>query len=159
MFVVAIIGVLAAIAIPAFISQMQRSRTTEAFSVIGEIKEAQAAYYATFSRYCGPLAWNPTDYANPSTQQAFSSSAPGWDDLGADSDGPVRFRYQVLAGPAGTTPAGILGFPLAEPWYVIHAQADLDGDGTTVVFEAYSASSSVYVSDRIGGSYLAQGWE
>lgn len=159
MFVVAIIGILAAIAIPAFISQVQRSRTTEAFSVIGEIREAQDAYYATFSQYCGPLDWNPTSFAAPSTQQAFDSTAPGWAILGADTEGPVRFQYEVLAGVVGTRPAGIPGFSGAEPWYVIHARADLDGDGRTVVFEAYSASTRVFVSEGVGGNYLAQGWE
>lgn len=157
--VVTIIGILAAVAIPAFIGQMQRSRTTEAFSVIGEIREAQNAYYAIFSQFCGPLTWNPTTFAAPTTQQTFNTAAPGWDVLGADPEGLVRFQYQVLAGPPGTRPAGIPGFSGADAWYVIQAQGDLDGDGRTMAVEAYSVGTTVFVSRGINGPYLAEGWE
>lgn len=159
MIVVAIIGLLATVAVPAFVSQMQRSRTTEAFTVIAAIRGAQDAYFATFSRYCGPLDPNPATWAAPNTLQPFDAAAPGWDQLGVDPEGQLRFRYGVLAGPPGTTPAGGLGFNGGEHWYVIQAEGDLDGDGATVAFEAYSASSTIFVSSGIGGAYLAQGWE
>ncbi len=159
MIVVAIIGILAAVAVPAFMAQMQRSRTAEAFSVIGEIREAQDAYYATFSRYCGPLTWNPTTFGAGGTMQRFVPAAAGWDQLGASPEGEVRFRYQVLAGVPGTTPPGIPGFSGADHWYVIQAEGDLDGDGATVAFEAYSAHPQIYVSAGVGGAYLRDGWE
>lgn len=159
MIVLSIIGILAAVAIPAFMAQMQRSRTTEAYSVIGEIRSAQDAYYATFSQFCGPLTWNPVNYGVGGTLEGFDFNAAGWDQLGAHPEGFVRFRYQVLAGPPGTTPAGIPGFSGADHWYVIQAEGDLDGDGETVAFEAYSEHAQVYVSRGVGGPYLAQGWE
>lgn len=159
MVVVAIIGLLASIAVPAFIGQMMRSRTTEAISTIGAIREAQDAYYATFSRFCGPLAWNPATYAAAGSQSTFDPSAPGWVQLGADPEGPVRFRYQVLAGQAGTRPAGIPGFSGADPWYVVQAEADLDGNGQSMAVEGYSIGNRVFISRGIGGPHLARGWE
>ncbi len=159
MIVLAIVGILASIAIPTFVSHMQRTRTTEAFSVIGEIREAQDAYYATFSQYCGPLTWNPASYGAAGAYRSFDFDAAGWDQLGAHPEGRVRFRYRVLAGPPGTTPPGIPGFSGADPWYVIQAEGDLDGDGETVAFEAYSEHAQVYVSRGVGGPYLSQGWE
>ncbi|UJR80534.1 type IV pilin protein [Sandaracinus amylolyticus] len=169
--VCAIVGILAAVAVPAFRSQMMRSRTTEAVEVLGAIRQAEESYYGVFSRYCGPLGWNPATYAAADHTQPFNVAATGWDQLGVDPDGPVRFRYQVNAGAPGTRPGangqpvsgagagGIPGFNGSDHWYVSHAQADLDGDGATVVLEGYSISSRIYVSQGVGGSYLASGWE
>lgn len=159
MIVVAIIGVLAAVAVPGFMSQMHRSRTTEAFSMIGEIREAQDSYYATFSQYCAPPGPNPATYGAAGALQAFRPGEPGWDQLGVSPEGLVRFRYRVLAGPPGTQPPGIPGFSGADHWYVIQVDGDLDGDGQVVAFEAYSDHSEIFISSGIGGPYLSQGWE
>jgi type II secretory pathway pseudopilin PulG len=161
MVVVTIVAILAALAIPAFIGYAQRARTTEGFTMLGEIRQRQEAYRAEFGRYCGNpnLAWNPASYAAPGSVQSFDATDPNWAQLGVDPDGPVRFRYQVLTGLPGTTPAGISGFTGDDYWYVVQAEADLDGDGQTVALETYSEARSVYVSRGVGGTYLAQGWE
>src|SRR6185436_7836096 len=46
MIVVAIIGILAAIAIPAFIGYVRRSKTSEATSNLNNVFKASASYYA-----------------------------------------------------------------------------------------------------------------
>ena len=51
MIVVAIIGVLAAIAIPRFETYQLKSKTAEVKSNIGAIRVAEEAYYAEFSEY------------------------------------------------------------------------------------------------------------
>lgn len=159
MIVVAIIGILSIVAMPAFNGYLQRSRALEGFNFLADIRARQASYRSEWGRYCGPLAWNPASYAPPSSVVFFNPATPGWSELGARPDGAVRFRYQVQVGVPGTVPAGIANFPNNDFWYVAHAEADLDGDGQTIAIEAYSPQRQVYVSRGVGGPYLAEGWE
>jgi prepilin-type N-terminal cleavage/methylation domain-containing protein len=159
MVVVTIIGILSAVAVPAFSSYVMRSRTSEAFTMIAEIRQRQESYRADFGRYCGDLPWNPASYAAPGSVNVFNVAEPSWAQLGVSPDGPVRFRYRVDVGVPGEVPAGIPGFDGDDFWYVIQAEGDLDGDGQTVAFEGYSESSRVYVSLGIGGPPLPQMWE
>lgn len=157
MIVVVIVGILAAIAIPSFSSYVQRSRTLEAFTFLADIRSRQTAYRLERGRYCGDLPWNPGSYAAPGTVVGFNTADVGWAQLGAAPDGPTRFRYRVLAGNPGTA-SGIPGLT-GDFWYVAQAEADLDGDGRTMVVEAYSAQRQVYVSQGVGGAFLPSGWE
>jgi type IV pilus assembly protein PilA len=51
MIVVAIIGILAAIAIPNFMTYQCKAKQTEAKSILGALRVAQEAYYAEYSTY------------------------------------------------------------------------------------------------------------
>jgi hypothetical protein len=85
----------------------------------------------------------------------------GWQQLGALPDANVRFQYQVLAGAPGSV-VPVPSYPNTDFWFVSHAQADLDGDGTLMAVEGYALASQVYVSygaSPIGGPYLSAGWE
>ncbi len=166
MIVVAIIGVLAAIAVPSYISYLQRSRTAEAVTFLGEIRQRQESYRAEFGQYCSVSApsgsaidsggWNPTTLPLNGAKAAWTPGG-NWSQLGANPDGMVRFQYRTTAGPPGTTP-GIAGFTGTDFWFVAQGQADLDGDGTRVVFEIYSPSTQMFVSDQSYNA-LHQGWE
>lgn len=157
MIVVIIIGVLASVAIPTFTSYIYRSRTSEATTFLAEIRQRQESYRSEFGRYAGA----------PADQQSWGNYTPGslmggqaqswpddqeWNELGAQPDGPVRFQYRTIDGPPGSTPPGGLGYDGSDFWFVAQAQGDLDGDGDTVTFEAYSASNGVWVSTD-------KGWE
>ncbi len=158
MIVVAIIGVLAAIAIPAFQTYVQKSKTTEATTFLGEIRQREESYRAEFGAYCAaPLAPRST----PDRSSVLWSVAAGspWNQLGASPDSAVRFTYLVLAGAPGTAGPGGSGITGNDFWYVVRATGDLDGDGTQVVFETYSASSSVWVGNPATGATNAAGWE
>ncbi|MGB5547779.1 MAG: prepilin-type N-terminal cleavage/methylation domain-containing protein, partial [Polyangiales bacterium] len=48
---VAIVGILAAVAIPSFQGYVQRGRVTEAVKVLNEIKTRQEAYRSRFGNY------------------------------------------------------------------------------------------------------------
>lgn len=153
--VVVVVGVLAAVALPAFTAQLYRSRMEEGFEGLAEIRRAQNAYYALYTQYAN-LPWNPVTVP-PGDAPVVLPSEPSWDLVGVELDGPTRFRYRVIAGPPAAPPP--VPMPNDDHWYVAQAEADLDGDGVTVALEAYSVASTVYVSRGVAGPYLPQGYE
>jgi prepilin-type N-terminal cleavage/methylation domain-containing protein len=174
MTVVVIVGVLSAMAIPTFSDYLYKSRATEATEFLGVIRLREEAYRAEFGAYCPTLAAAafPTALSSldsrtnlnpdPSTtgrNSRFWTSTAQWRQLGATPSGPVRFGYGVVAGDPSNMPAG-LGFQ-ARPdfWWVARAVGDLDGDGTYVMFEAYSPSKGVYIGNYPTGGIIAKGWE
>jgi prepilin-type N-terminal cleavage/methylation domain-containing protein len=152
MIVVAIIGILAAVAIPSFQSYLMRSKTTEATTFLAEIKQRQESYRAEFGQYAAVsgtadiTAWNPASIPTAGTPVTWPT-VDEWQQLGAAPDGSVRFRYGTIAGVPGTTPTlgGGLGFSGADFWFVSRAEADLDGDGTEMAIESYSETATLYV--------------
>ena len=157
MMVVAIIGILAAVAIPAFGSYMKRSKTSEAVAFLGEIKQRQEAYRAEFGVYCGDLTydWHPATTPTDAEKVDWDDgSIPAeWTQLGASPDGDVYFQYGFIAGGPGTgTVGGVALGPANEFWFSAQARTDMDSDGTVFFVEGYSAKNDVYMSD-------ARGWE
>jgi len=55
MIVVAIIGILAAIAIPNFMNYQCKAKQSEAKSLLGDLRTAQEAYYAEYDTYTTDL--------------------------------------------------------------------------------------------------------
>ncbi len=167
MIVVAIIGILAALAIPAFSQYIQRSRMSDGFAFLGEIRQREEAYRAEFGEYVS-TPWYPS--AASITNAAVVAWAPTagspWIQLGAAPDGPTRFVYEVSAGPPGTTPANCpAGLGATDFSFCAHAGIDLDGDGNSACLETTSVQHQVFIG-RGGGSCsafpatpLAQGWE
>ena len=164
MIVVAIIGILSAIAIPAFQRYVYRARTTEATTFLGEIKQRQEAYRAEFGRYCavsGQTWGTPTPAAIPAggIQVAWPGGV-GWRQLSADPGGGVRFRYSTIAGPPNTAPPGGLGYDGSDFWFVSRAEADLDADGAAILtIESYSESNGLWMGCPDVGTHCAQGYE
>lgn len=163
MVVIVIVSVLSAIAIPAFRNYLQRSRTTEAITFLGEIKERQTAYRGEFGQYCAVSGsafgtWAPRATPDADSFQWTVPAGSPWNQLGARPDGYVRFVYATIAGNPGTTPAGIPGYTGADFWFVSEALGDLDSDGTQCMFENYSASNSIFVG-LADGTPNPSGWE
>src|SRR5262249_52864684 len=119
MIVVAIIGILAAIAIPNFIRYQLRSKTSEAKTNVGGIKTNQASFKATEDNYASATG-NPGTGANRPTKQQWNSArtcpttcnrtSPAtcteFDCTGFKPAGDVYYDYDTtrrLAG-VGTTP-------------------------------------------------------
>jgi prepilin-type N-terminal cleavage/methylation domain-containing protein len=167
MIVVAIVGILSAVAIPTFQSYLQRSRVTEAVTFLGEIRQRQESYRAEFGQYCSVSAtpgsppesgaWAPATLPTGGDKVGWSGNPGDWSQLGAVPDGPVRFQYRTTAGPPTTTP-GIAGYDGSDFWFVAQARADLDADGEVLIVEAYSASNHLYYADGAMNA-LAKGWE
>jgi type II secretory pathway pseudopilin PulG len=105
MVVVAIVGLLAAIAIPVFTDFARESRLSEANTNIQGILEAEQAYYARFQRYTTALGWCPIVlpaeawttrlWPEPADLPADCQTPAGWSQLGWEPDSAVSFQYRV----------------------------------------------------------------
>lgn len=167
MIVVAIVGILSAIALPSYQSYVQRARTAEAFTFLAEIRQRQESYRAEFGQFCSVSAapgsgidsgaWSPATLPAGGTRVVWSGTPGDWDHLGASPDSAVRFQYRTTAGAPGTT-TGVPGFPGNDFWFVVQARGDLDGDGDVMILEIISPRIQVFIGD---GSYapLSAGWE
>ena len=124
MIVVAIIGILAAIAIPNFIKFQLRSKTGEAKTNLAALRTSEEGYFAEFGTYVDAAAF-PT--AGPSAAKEFwdvtDPAAVGYETLGWAPEGDVYYQYEI-----GTDSAFGSGTPAVE--FMAAASSDLDGDGT-----------------------------
>ena len=132
MIVVAIIGILAAIAIPNFLNYQLKAKSAEAKTNMGAIRTTQEAYRAETDSYltCAPLGGNFT-----SSKVAWAA-ATGFQAIGYAPAGPVYYQYEVAVG--GTAPvANVAGTAIAgDNEMCISAAADLDADGGGAALDA-----------------------
>ena len=106
MIVVAIIGILASIAIPNFVSMQYKTKRSEIPSNLKAIKTAQIAYESDFDTYvtCAAYPSSPTK----TTQQWDVAASAGFKTIGWRPDGDVRGSYAVtLAGTTNFTATGL----------------------------------------------------
>jgi len=117
MIVVAIIGILAAIAIPNFLRFQLKSKTSEAKVNLAAIRTAEESYLAEFGSYvtaaATPAAWVPRSQKEPFT----SGGVTDFNQLGWAPEGSVFFHYAVIVDAMNV---------LA---YTIDSLGDIDGDG------------------------------
>jgi len=135
MIVVAIIGILAAIAIPNFIRFQLRSRSGESRVNIAAIRTAEEAYAAEFNRFQSALL-APASLLG-SDRAAFTdsgNSGTNFSTLGWRPEGMVYFQYEVVTGCSGGC-------------FFAAAQADIDEDGT---LQHWGYHSPQFVLDNNG---------
>lgn len=160
MIVVAIIGILAAIAIPAFIGYVRRSKTSECTSNLKALFSGAVSYYnqerfaqgltGAASTNClvanaGPLPAVPG--ANKQTA-AFSGNA-SFAGIGFSVADPVYYGYSI------TGSAGACGNAAGDTTvYTFVASGDLDGDGTASTFELAVGSNGDNELYRAPGFYI-----
>ncbi len=136
MIVVAIIGILAAVAIPAFLKYIKKSKTSEARTNIRKVYDGELAYFdeehvtragAIISKQfvnAGPSPSNP-----PGIDKATGNwETEGWSQLKFGSDSPVLYSYTATTGGTGTDSS-----------FTARAEGDIDGDGNTSLFERVGA--------------------
>jgi len=93
MIVVAIIGILAAIAVPNFVSMQYRSKRAEVPTNVEGIKTAEIAYDAAFDKYAEQFTFWPDP--NPGKAARTWTAGSAFDTLGWSPDGIVRGSYKV----------------------------------------------------------------
>jgi len=154
MIVVAILGILAAVAIVSYRAYTLRAHNAEATSILADIRLKQEAYRATFHRYADIRAWTPDGVTPnreahdwPVTETALGTLGGNWRQLGVVPDGDVFFVYYTEAGSPGATASG--NFPdltattANDFWFAAQALQDFDEDDQCEGFELYSGTSRV----------------
>ena len=117
MIVVAIIGILAAIAIPNFLKFQLKAKTSEGKTNLAAIRTAEESVFAEFGAYVSASA-SPAANATPSVKQNFvnaDGANQGFDLVGWSPEGRVYFTYGVEV--SGTA-------------FTASASADIDADTT-----------------------------
>jgi type IV pilus assembly protein PilA len=117
MIVVAIIGILAAIAIPNFLQFQLRSKTGEAKTNLAAIRTAEEGYFAEFNNYVA-AASTPGTAATANKRVWSGGGITMFDQLGWSPEGEVFYNYAVSAVTAGSS-------------YTINATGDLDTNTVT----------------------------
>lgn len=147
MIVVAIIGVLAAVAIPSFENYQLTSKRTEAFANLSALAKAQKSYFAEFNEFVPSpaepgtaLGVNPSNTKRDKAPIATSFEAVGW-----VPDGDVYFDYDT------TTPVdpGTGTCACVEACFTATAYGNLDEDG--------SMSALMYANPDPAGNFCESG--
>ena len=143
MIVVAIIGILAAIAIPNFIRFQLRSKAGEAKLNLAAIQTAEHGYFGEFGTYIDMLAVEPQttglDAVPPSsTKRRWSAcpatitmASPGHCIMGYFPEGPTYYDYGVASDGPGN---GALAPGLVATEFWADALSDIDGDTQTNIW-------------------------
>jgi type IV pilus assembly protein PilA len=187
MVVVAIIGVLAALAIVGFRRYSASSRSGEAISMLNNLRMAQESFRAENLRYNGSAAADgcgaapgtiaggdyyprdPTGVLSPAkVQWGPANTVAGvlgcFNRMGFRAAGAVRYNYATTAGAPGgalgavagrtannSGPAPALTPPVADPWYIAAAVANLSGadnDGAKSFVWVSSQSTEAFVGSE-----------
>jgi prepilin-type N-terminal cleavage/methylation domain-containing protein len=150
MIVVVILGVLAAVAIPAFIKYIRRAKTSEAEDKVSEMFRSAVSYFnqeqvdrgasatalipqfpasqSATPGYCNTCAAEPDGRCDPAAYGADDWDTPSWQALNFAISDRHYFVYEFEAGdPTGDNGEGAI--------FTARANADLDADGDCSTFE------------------------
>jgi prepilin-type N-terminal cleavage/methylation domain-containing protein len=141
--VVAIIGILAAIAIPSYMKYIRSARTTEATSNLAAIQSYEESYFSENDTYLSAGA-NPATLPISGTKQNFNGSMAGWTSLGRviANARPLFFQYMITAG-------SVSAAAVVTPGTVTHAIA---GGTCTVVGSTTAANFSDTYANLVGAA-------
>jgi prepilin-type N-terminal cleavage/methylation domain-containing protein len=159
MIVVAIIGILAAVAIPVYLGYVKRSKAAEAFTLLQGVREKEEAYFAEFKRYTDDLGWEPYtpgDGTCSRTTEWNLAADSGWLQLGFFPGGPTYYAYSVESGfvngvlQAGNPPdtPGTPNWGTLRPWFRAMAEGDADCDGENARFYISSRNKTIVKCDE-----------
>jgi type II secretory pathway pseudopilin PulG len=166
MVVVAILGILAALAIPAFVGYVRRSKTSEAGQNLGNLfKYASSFYLQEEGAQGGQQGINmelitncivePTDLtpATPGPSKQKFIPAQGFIPLKFSIADYVYFGYGIQS--VGSAGALTCDFGSnTNNLYTFYARGDLDGDGTQSTFELAAGSDGENALFHARGLYV-----
>jgi type IV pilus assembly protein PilA len=174
MIVVAILGILAAVAVPAFLGYMRRAKTAEVTVNLNNMFKLAASYYESPRNPRGIPAGGGTGFnlcvvpttgrepADPgSSKQTFNDKASPdntWVDLGFTISDMVLFSYSLDSQALGISPDCVLnGETVTESAvYTMRANGDLDDDDTLSTFELAVRTDTNNQLSRAIGFYIDQ---
>ena len=148
MIVVVILGILAAIAIPAFSRYVRKSKTAEATTNMAHILTGEVTAYQRFADSdvahfisAGPTPLDPPTASKYPANAALWTSDPNWADLGFSLDTGHYYQYSAALSGGGPVLAllAIRSIEVPPPpssgdGFSVQASGDLDGDGSTSAF-------------------------
>ncbi|UCE85984.1 MAG: prepilin-type N-terminal cleavage/methylation domain-containing protein [Deltaproteobacteria bacterium] len=115
MLVVGILGIIATIAIPAFIRFQLRTKASEVKSNLSAIRVSEEAYHAEYGVYTSAMPVVPTSIGRDKRQWPLTpSTSHGFNAMGWAPEGQVYYQY-------GVTSNGGMAF-------TVGARSNLDGD-------------------------------
>jgi type IV pilus assembly protein PilA len=120
MIVVALIGVLSAIAIPSFLRFQLRAKAAEASTNLAAIATTEEAFYTEHGVYVSVA--NPVPATIPGNARVAWTGSAEFDELGWIPEGKVYFQYLVSADTQGGGR------------FTAEAASDIDADGTPGFF-------------------------
>lgn len=164
MIVVAILGILAAIAIPTFILLINRSKAAEASSQVKNMFTAVASYYsgelsgqaieASTGGYCTVASSAPTPATPTREKQRFEPIDPNFRAIGFHISDEVYYSYELVSDGDGCGNA-----PDDVEVYSLTATGNLDGDADFSLFELAVASDRQNVLYHARGLYVSDEME
>ena len=126
MIVVAIIGILAAVAIPNFVEMQYRAKRAELPVNVSAIQTAEIGYDAVNDGYVPAVAHPPVIPGK--APMSWGSGNSGFTELGWVPDGDVRGQYEIL------TVAGRKGSDGGS--FTVFGRSDIDADGVEATYTA-----------------------
>lgn len=157
MIVVAIIGILAAVAIPAFIKYLRQAKTAEAPPNLKKIFDAAVTYFdkehikrdgtaiqdSQFPANAGPTPATPPKGKKEAVDDAVWEASNSWKALQFAINDPLYFSYSFIS--SGTN---------SDAMFTARAQADLDGDGVVSTYERAAKVDANMKVVGTGGLYM-----
>ena len=175
MIVVAIIGVLAAIAIPAFMKHLTKAKTAEARELIKKVYDGARSYWMDPNTPPGTIVALASQFPQPSqadtadsaccamggtiekctpSPDLWSEAGPGpkdaWEALHFSVDDPHYYAYGYVA----STP--VAGDTTGQNNFIALARGNLDCDTNYSTFSMYGAVDATYADGPAGTAALTR---
>ena len=134
MIVVAIIGILAAIAIPNFLSYQKKAKTSEAKTNLGAIRTCEESYRAETENDVYLSCTASPAASVPDSNKVAWIDAGNFGTIGFAPSGNVYYKYAVVA---------VAAVPPAGPTFTATATGDLDADGATQTYTITNVNTNI----------------
>ncbi len=162
MVTIAILGILAALAIPAYISYVARSKSAEVSANLSSMFKSAAAYYSGdlskqgitsgVTGYCVVADAGPDPSGVGVAKTRFTGTDPSFNALHFTISDFVYYQYGLYSTSGATSTCG---HSASSNLYTLYANGDLDGDGIMSTFELAVASDKDNTLYHARGMYIA----
>jgi type IV pilus assembly protein PilA len=144
MIVVAIIGILAAIAIPNFLRFQLKAKSSEGKTNLAAIRTAEESYFAEYGSYVSSDPSPPTIANNNKTDFSHADPTAGFAVVGWQPEGQVYFNYSVASN-------------VSADQFTAAAHADIDNNGVVQLWGYRKGSVDGKAHPDPGGQCTAAG--